>query len=100
MGVTCYAALNNNVGLFGAPGEYCRQISSANPIVRCCVIGDTCLTNNICQYSHSLEGGSGYYTAGCSDISFGAPCARRCGMSTSQHSQPLCSSMNLIIQVS
>lgn len=45
----------------------CGPINATNPYVPCCGIGDTCLTGNICQYTHSLVGGSGYYTAGCSN---------------------------------
>ena len=82
MNVSCYGYNNNAVFHADGQGEYCEEINSENPIAACCVKGDTCLANSICQYSHSLPGGSGYYAAGCSDPSFGAPCVELCGTST------------------
>ncbi|THC89636.1 hypothetical protein EYZ11_010912 [Aspergillus tanneri] len=51
----------------------------------CCVVGDYCLSDNICSYTHTLIGGSGYYSAGCSanaedfgDTENVSVCAERC----------------------
>ncbi|KAE8368401.1 hypothetical protein BDV27DRAFT_154108 [Aspergillus caelatus] len=43
----------------------CGTLNGTHPVLPCCARGDTCLTDNICGYSHSTQGGSGYYTAAC-----------------------------------
>lgn len=44
------------------------------------------MNDGICHYTHSLDGGSSYYTAACtgdfSDPKDGTVCYDRCGMST------------------
>jgi len=45
----------------------CGPLNETASVLSCCVLGDSCLSHNICAYTHSLAGGSGYYTAGCSD---------------------------------
>lgn len=48
----------------------CGQSNTTTPYVPCCASGDYCLTNGLCHYTHSLDGGSGYYAAGCTDKTF------------------------------
>ena len=58
----------------------CGPTNQTNPAVPCCISGDLCLSNSLCQYSGSVANSSTFYTAGCSDSSFpGGACARRCG---------------------
>ncbi|KAL2004500.1 hypothetical protein VTN00DRAFT_3472 [Thermoascus crustaceus] len=62
----------------------CGLLNSSSPVIPCCVAGDRCMTDNICSYSYSETGGSGYYTAGCTNGGFlnpldGAVCSDRCG---------------------
>ncbi|QGA16158.1 hypothetical protein EYB26_003825 [Talaromyces marneffei] len=62
----------------------CGPINETNPVVSCCADGDFCLSDNICAYtSHSNVGGSGYYSAGCSDGTLmekgsSSACSNRC----------------------
>lgn len=62
----------------------CGPINETNPVVPCCANGDYCLSDNICAYtSHSNVGGSGYYSAGCSngtimDNGSSSACSNRC----------------------
>ncbi|KAH8689196.1 hypothetical protein BGW36DRAFT_391968 [Talaromyces proteolyticus] len=66
------------------PSSPCGPINETNPVVPCCAQGDSCLSNNICAYNtHSDGGGSGYYSAGCSNGGFSdadsrSVCASRC----------------------
>jgi len=68
------------------PAVPCGPINATNIVIPCCVIGDTCLSDNICSYTHTNVGGSGYYSAGCtsnssdfSDLDNISSCANRCG---------------------
>ncbi|KAF2121335.1 hypothetical protein BDV96DRAFT_594545 [Lophiotrema nucula] len=56
----------------------CGVTNATNPRVPCCWKGDTCLSDGICIYTHSLDGGSGYTAAGCTDSGFGAGCRSLC----------------------
>ncbi|KAF2013602.1 hypothetical protein BU24DRAFT_424601 [Aaosphaeria arxii CBS 175.79] len=60
----------------------CGVTNSTNPQVPCCWKGDTCLSDGICTYTHSLDGGSGYVAAGCTDQGFGDGCRSLCAQNT------------------
>ena len=84
--VSCFPRLNMAAVCWGPwppQGEPtdltpCGEVVSAGQAVPCCGLGDICLSDNICSFTHSQTGVSGYYTAGCTDGSFSSPCARRC----------------------
>lgn len=60
--------VNNTIGITNwVP---CGQTNASTPNVPCCVSGDYCLTNGLCHYTRSLDGGSGYYAAGCTDKTY------------------------------
>lgn len=56
----------------------CGVTNRTHKSVACCLREDQCLSNGICYYTHSLEGGSGYYAGGCTDANFDG-CPKRCG---------------------
>ncbi|KAF2674176.1 hypothetical protein BT63DRAFT_419483 [Microthyrium microscopicum] len=57
----------------------CGVTNSTTPYVPCCVKGDTCMSDGICQYTHSLAGGTGFYVSDCTDATFGAStCKKAC----------------------
>ncbi|KAI1270422.1 hypothetical protein F5Y18DRAFT_12817 [Xylariaceae sp. FL1019] len=57
----------------------CGPVNASVPVVPCCANGDACLENGICHYFHELDGGSGYYAAGCTDEDWkGGNCVHRC----------------------
>ncbi|KAI1164426.1 hypothetical protein F5B18DRAFT_615477 [Nemania serpens] len=64
------------------PNSQCGPTNNTTPAVSVCTDGDSCLSGGICSYTHSMNGGSGYYASGCTDASFpGSPdgaCARLC----------------------
>jgi hypothetical protein len=72
---------NSAMGPGGVP---CGPLNTTTSVLPCCVPGDFCLSNNICMYTHSQAGGSGYYTAGCSNRDFSSSattvsaCSNRC----------------------
>jgi len=45
----------------------CGSTNTTTPNVPCCISGDYCLEDGLCHYTHSENGGSGYYAAGCTD---------------------------------
>lgn len=71
-------------------GVPCGPTNSTFPVVPCCNARDQCMTDNICHYTRSRAGGSGYYIAGCSaseaggftdpSPSLSSICVNRCGM--------------------
>lgn len=50
----------------------CGPTNSTFPVVPCCGARDQCMTDNLCRYSRSRIGGSGYYIAGCTASDEGA----------------------------
>ena len=56
----------------------CGVRNSTHPNVPCCWRGDTCMSDGLCTYPHSLPGGSGYYAAGCTNSGFGDGCRSLC----------------------
>ncbi|KAI0148825.1 hypothetical protein GGR57DRAFT_474399 [Xylariaceae sp. FL1272] len=63
----------------------CGPVNASVPVVPCCANGDVCLENGICHYFHDLDGGSGYYAAGCTDEDWkGGNCVQRCA----DHNRP------------
>lgn len=68
----------------------CGPTNSSSPVVPCCGERDQCMTDNLCRYTRSRVGGSGYYIAGCSasdngafhDASYSDICVNRCCTST------------------
>lgn len=70
------------------PGTYsniwfpCGPVNATTEAVPCCQAGDTCMSGGLCSYTHSLQGGSGWYTSGCTDPTFDdSHCTTRCGKS-------------------
>jgi hypothetical protein len=58
----------------------CGPVNNTNPVVPCCVNGDYCMSDGFCHYTHSEEGGSGYYSASCTDPTYESHvCQNRCG---------------------
>jgi hypothetical protein len=59
----------------------CGVTNTTNPHVTCCVRGDWCMSDSICQFNNT-DGDSGYYRADCTDPTLQDPaCATRCGES-------------------
>lgn len=58
----------------------CGSTNTTTPNVPCCASGDYCLADGLCHYTHSANGGSGYYAAGCTDRTWKdtAACAHLC----------------------
>ncbi|KAJ9311111.1 hypothetical protein DTO271D3_8600 [Paecilomyces variotii] len=57
----------------------CGRTNSTHPYVTCCVAGDYCLSNSICEHV-STDGTKGYYNADCTDPTLQDPaCGTRCG---------------------
>lgn len=77
--ITCWG--KNQNGPFNSTNSTpCGPLNRTNPRVPCCSAGDTCLQDSICYRQGSLTGGTGYYTAECTDENYGYGCANRCGM--------------------
>ncbi|KAH9890322.1 hypothetical protein F4778DRAFT_753302 [Xylariomycetidae sp. FL2044] len=76
MATACYNRQNNTVHDTTNWQYPCGNLNTTDTAVACCVSGDTCLAGGVCQYTHSLAGGSGYYAAGCTDKAFKDPNCR------------------------
>ncbi|KAF2672101.1 hypothetical protein BT63DRAFT_411408 [Microthyrium microscopicum] len=48
----------------------CGSTNSTSPHVPCCASGDQCMSGGLCHYTYSINGGSGYYAAGCTDSTY------------------------------
>ncbi|KAM0800744.1 hypothetical protein BDR22DRAFT_850365 [Usnea florida] len=73
----CWALHNGTVITLSADDQQtCGSTTSGAQF--CCYSGDTCLEDSICQYTHPLVGGSGYYIGLCTDPSFPEPCSKSC----------------------
>ncbi|QDS76755.1 hypothetical protein FKW77_001607 [Venturia effusa] len=59
----CYVKINNAV--VANNWKICGKQSDPTQNLQCCADGDFCLSNGLCQYSHSELGASGYYAGGC-----------------------------------
>jgi hypothetical protein len=78
---TCYAE-HDYIIVVSSNDLPCGTTNSSTPYVPCCARGDTCLSDGICSYTHSLDGGSGFYGADCTDSTFGAnTCRKLCNTS-------------------
>ncbi|KAN0071405.1 hypothetical protein V8E54_010836 [Elaphomyces granulatus] len=73
--------LSSSMNLKAVP---CGPLNETAPVISCCVLGDYCLSHNLCGYTHSTPGGYGYYTSACSDGQFSntavisGMCTNRC----------------------
>jgi len=80
---SCYYSINGsiqtNIVWGGNPVVPCGSVNSTVQAIPCCTTQSTCMSHGICSYPGSLDGGSGYYAAGCTDPSFSGACAPRCG---------------------
>jgi len=58
----------------------CGSPNTTTPYVPCCASGDYCLADGLCHYTHSANGGSGYYAGGCTDPTWkdSAACPHLC----------------------
>ncbi|KAI0968776.1 hypothetical protein F4678DRAFT_441373 [Xylaria arbuscula] len=73
----CYSYIDLEARYF--PYFPCGPVNNTNPAVPCCGGNDSCLSGGICSYDHSQVGGSGYYSAACTDEAFqDDSCKLRC----------------------
>ena len=78
--MSCYV-INSNVRrlLNGGFVPCSSTATSATTAQLCCASGDTCLSNDICYFTHPLRKGSGFYVGGCTQESFPGPaCSTQC----------------------
>jgi hypothetical protein len=76
--ITCYVL---NAGRISTNVNWwpCGDLNSTTTSVPCCYAGDYCLTNGLCHYTHSLDGGSGYYAGACTNSGDAGPgCPNLC----------------------
>ncbi|KAF7509250.1 hypothetical protein GJ744_008144 [Endocarpon pusillum] len=76
---TCWRKSRSKVESRTGVDVPCPNTRSPGGFDSCCYNGDLCLGDSICHYTHSLAGGSGYYTQGCSDPTYqDSACFQRC----------------------
>ena len=74
----CYCKNTGEVDQCGGSTYACG--ADTGSVQSCCVLGDICLDDGFCQFSHALQGTSGYYLSGCTDPTFQDPkCLGQCG---------------------
>ena len=88
----CYRKSTNSIlSKFGVDAA-CPGTEDSDGFSRCCFEGDVCLGSYICMSRDSPpKGGSGYYTAGCTDSSYNdtTACTPLCSKYTSKQSNIL-----------
>ena len=76
--IPCYS-MKSNIASQNSLFFPCENLNSANTIMPCCAVGDNCMSDWMCHYMHSEVGGSGWYSAACTDPSGDANgCIVRC----------------------
>ncbi|KAF2193580.1 hypothetical protein K469DRAFT_712356 [Zopfia rhizophila CBS 207.26] len=66
----CYGTIQGKIKLLSTR-KPCGPTNATVPVVPCCNADDTCLAHGICHYdTRSIEGGSGYYVAACTDPNY------------------------------
>ncbi|KAE8138618.1 hypothetical protein BDV38DRAFT_244136 [Aspergillus pseudotamarii] len=74
----CYTLHSGKISSNFDVDSACGVANSTHPYVQCCVKGDYCMSNGICQYQN--DGVPGYYAADCTDPTLQDPaCMTRCG---------------------
>ncbi|KAK5164299.1 uncharacterized protein LTR77_009994 [Saxophila tyrrhenica] len=74
----CYTISNDFVS---SSNQYVPCGGSSSGVAQsCCNVGDYCLEDGICRYTHrGVVNGTGYYMAGCTDSSWSNPaCPKQC----------------------
>ncbi|KAE9367703.1 hypothetical protein N431DRAFT_561598 [Stipitochalara longipes BDJ] len=82
LATNCYGKSNSAVEHIGSANP-CSVVTPTTNFTSCCVVGDTCLENGICHYTHPVPDPpvveTRYYMGGCTDPTFSSPaCAPQC----------------------